>query len=52
MLTPAAASFAISARLCGSSAKARIDAATTGPISGIVCSASTGASMIAAIVRM
>ena len=34
MLTPASRSFAISARLCGSSANARTDAATTGPISG------------------
>ena len=52
MLTPASASFAMSARLCGSSANARTDAASTGPISGIVCSASTGASRMAGIVRM
>jgi hypothetical protein len=32
MFTPAAASFAMSARLCGSSANVRTDAATTGPI--------------------
>ena len=46
MFTPAAASRSTSARLCGSSAKARTDAATTGPMSGTVCSASTGASSI------
>ena len=34
MLTPARASFSISARLCGSSANARTEAATTGPTSG------------------
>ena len=51
MFTPAAASLATSARLCGSSANARTDAATTGPISGTVCSVSSGASRIASMCR-
>ncbi len=44
---PAAASLAMSARFRGSSANARTDAATTGPMSGTAWSASTGASTIA-----
>ena len=51
MLTPAAFSRAIRSRFRGSSANARTDAATTGPMSGADCSASIGASRTRSIVR-
>ena len=51
MFTPACSSRATSARLRGSSAKARTEAATTGPTSATDCSASTGASITRSIVR-
>jgi hypothetical protein len=51
MFTPASRSRSISSRLCGSSANALTDAASTGPTSGAACNVSSDALNTPSMVR-